>query len=275
MKYKILALDIDGTLVTTEKEVTSKVKSAVNQLQDNNIPVLIASGRPLEGILLVAKKIDFTTKGGYILAFNGGKIVEAKTKEVVYSQSIEKEYIGEICDFARENNLTILTYKDGKIITTDATDEFLEIEARINKMEVVQVDNLEEAAPDSPDKFLLVGKPEIMEKKVVQMSEQFKGRLNIFRSEPFFIEVVPMGIDKAKSLDVLLRKLGLTKDELVACGDGRNDVTMIDYAGMGVAMDNACEEVKAVANYITSSNDEDGVAKAIEKFFKKIAWVIE
>lgn len=267
MNYKILALDIDGTLVNKKKEITSKVKTAVNNLQDKNIPVLIASGRPLEGIMPVANKLDFSAKGGYILAFNGGKIVNAKTNEVVYSQSINMEYVPGICDFARENKLTILTYKDGKIIATDKEDEFLKIEARINNMEVLQVENLKEEIKEEPDKFLIVGPPHIMEKQVINMAEKFEGRLNIFRSEPFFIEVVPMGIDKAKSLEVLLSKLGLTNKDLVACGDGRNDVTMIEYAGMGVAMDNACEEVKAVSNYITASNDEDGVALAIEKFF--------
>jgi hydroxymethylpyrimidine pyrophosphatase-like HAD family hydrolase len=92
--------------------------------------------------------------------------------------------------------------------------------------------------------------------------------LNIFQSEPFFIEVVPLHIDKAKSLDYLLTTLKLTKEQLIACGDGGNDVTMIDYAGLGVAMKNACEEVKEVADYETDSCDQDGVAKVIEKFFK-------
>lgn len=265
--YKILALDIDGTLTNSKKEVTDKVKKAIGGLYEKNVPVLLVSGRPTEGIFPIAKEIDLMENSGYILAFNGGKIINAKTKEVIYSKAIDDSLVGEICDFATVNKLTILTYRDGKIITTNPDDQYSNTEARINKMETVKVLDMKREAPSNPDKFLIVGDPAILENKVVEMAKQFEGRLNIFRSEPYFIEIVPLGIDKAKSLEVLLQSLSLTKEELVACGDGRNDITMIDYAGMGVAMENACDEVKSVSNFVTLSNDEDGVAVAIEKFF--------
>jgi Cof subfamily protein (haloacid dehalogenase superfamily) len=268
--YKILALDIDGTLTTSQKEVTDRVKEAIDSLYKRKIPVLLVSGRPTEGIYPIADKIDLMNNNGYILAFNGGKIIDVQTKKVIYSKAIDNSLINDICDFASENHLAILTYRDGNIITTDTEDEYVKIEARINKLPAIKVEDMKKEAPSNPDKFLIVGDPAILEHKVVEMAEKFKGKLNIFRSEPYFIEIVPMGIDKAQSLEVLLKSLSLTKEELVACGDGRNDVTMIDYAGMGVAMENACDEVKAVANYITASNDEDGVAAAIDKFFSQV-----
>ena len=267
-KYKILALDIDGTLTDSKKEITPRVNAAIDRLHSDNIPVLLVSGRPTEGIIPIANEIDLFQNAGYILAFNGGKIIDCKTNEVVYNKYIPEELVPHICNFAYESGLTVLTYKDGKIISNNADDEFLAIEARINKMEAVKVDDLIKEAPAHCDKFLLVGDEKLCEKKVEEMAELFKDKLNIFRSEPFFIEVVPKGIDKAESLEVLLSKLGLTRDDLVACGDGRNDVTMVNYAGMGVAMENACDDVKKVADFITASNDQDGVAIAIEKFFK-------
>ena len=91
--------------------------------------------------------------------------------------------------------------------------------------------------------------------------------MNVFRSEPFFLELVPQGIDKARSLAVLLEEIGLSKDEMIACGDGFNDLSMIQYAGLGVAMANAQEVVKKAADYITLSNEEDGVAAVVKKFF--------
>lgn len=266
-KYKILALDIDGTLTNTKKEITPKVKEQIDRLHAENIPVLLVSGRPTEGIIPIAKEIDLFENEGYILAFNGGKIIDCKTNEIVYNKYIPSELVADICNFAFDAGLTVLTYKDGKIITNNAEDEYLAIEARINKMEAVKVDDIISEAPEHCDKFLIVGDEKICEKKVEEMAKLFEDKLNIFRSEPFFIEVVPKGIDKAESLEVLLLKLGMTRDDLVACGDGRNDVTMINYAGMGVAMENACDDVKNVSNFITTSNDEDGVALAIEKFF--------
>lgn len=267
MNFKILGLDIDGTLTNTKKEITPKVREAILEIQKKGIPVLLVSGRPTEGIIPIAKMLDMEEFGGYILAFNGGKIIDAKTKEVIYNKHIPDEEIHNIWQFAKTNELTILTYRHGKIITNNANNEYVEIESRINKMETEQVLDFEAELVRPCDKFLIVGDPKIMEEKVKEMQELFLGRLNIFRSEPFFIEIVPMGIDKAQSLSVLLEKIGCTKEELVACGDGRNDVTMVDYAGMGVAMENACEEVKAVANFITKSNDQDGVALAIERYF--------
>lgn len=266
-EYKILALDIDGTLTNTKKEITRGVQAELDKLYERNIPVLLVSGRPYEGIVPIANEINLFENGGYILAFNGGRIVNCANGEVVYNKFIKKELIPDICNFAFSNNLTVLTYKDGKIISNNANDEYLKIEARINKMDAVTVDDIIAQAPEHCDKFLIVGPEEICEKKVVEMAEMFKADLNIFRSEPYFIEVVPKGIDKAESLEWLLNKLSLTKENLVACGDGRNDVTMVKYAGMGVAMDNACDEVKEVSNFITASNDEDGVAVAIKKFF--------
>ena len=99
------------------------------------------------------------------------------------------------------------------------------------------------------------------------MFEHLNGKMNVFRSEPFFLELVPMGIDKAKCLAILLEKIGMTKDEMIACGDGFNDLTMIQYAGLGVAMANARDVVKEAADFVTLSNEEDGVAFAVEKFY--------
>lgn len=267
-KYKALALDIDGTLLNSEKEVTPEVFKAVRRLQEAGVPVMIASGRPEQGISHVARAIGMDSLGGYILSFNGGKITEFKSGNVVYNKTIPIEYNQEIIDYA-ENipESTILTYENGTIITENPENQYVGVESRVVKMPVEKVYSLKERAVFPVNKFLIVGEPDVLRKEVKSMKERFEGRLNVFQSEPFFIEVVPLGIDKAESLDYLLGTLGLSGEELLACGDGGNDVTMIKYAGMGVAMENACEEVKKVADYITASCDNDGVAKAIDKFF--------
>lgn len=268
--YKILALDIDGTLLNSKKEITPVVEKAITSLQDRGIPVLIVSGRPAQGIRHVAEAIHFKERGGYILSFNGGKIIDCRTGETVYSKPIDSLYYKEIIEYANTLNASILTYDGDDIITEKPDNKYVDIESKVVRMPVRKVDNLYEAISKDNvvvDKFLIAGEPEYIMSKVSAMAEHFKGRLNVFMSEPFFIEVVPLGIDKAASLEVLLSRLGMTRAELVACGDGRNDVTMIGYAGMGVAMGNACEEVKVVSDYITASCDEDGVAVAIEKFF--------
>ena len=108
----------------------------------------------------------------------------------------------------------------------------------------------------------------ILEGILPKMQKEFGDVLNIFRSEPYFMELTPPGVDKAKSLERLLKLTGVEREELIACGDGFNDVSMIQYAGLGVAMANAQDAVKAVADEVTLSNDEDGVALIVEKYMK-------
>lgn len=266
--YKILALDIDGTLLNSNKEITPAVRKAIENLQDRNVPILIVSGRPAQGIMHVADGLRLKEKGGYILSYNGGKIINCKNNEEVYSCSISNDLYKEVCEYTINMNASLLTYEGDYIITEKPDNPYVDIESKVVRMPVKKVDNILERLDFPVDKFLLVGEPDYMRSQVERMAEHFQGRLNVFQSEPFFIEIVPLGIDKASSLNKLLPMLDIKREELVACGDGLNDVTMIDYAGMGVAMANACKEVKEVADYITSSCDEDGVAKAIYKFFE-------
>ena len=129
--------------------------------------------------------------------------------------------------------------------------------------------NLVEYVDYNPNKCLLTAPGEIAAEHEKILSKKFEGRISIYRSEPFFIEALPMGIDKAHSIEVLINHLGIPKENTIACGDGFNDISMIKYAGVGVAMANAQEEVKAAADYITVSNDEDGVAKVIYEMILK------
>ena len=124
----------------------------------------------------------------------------------------------------------------------------------------------EEISSFSNNKFLLTGEPEDIEKARKEMNAHFRGYLNIYCSDPFFLEIMPQNIDKAYSLQRLLNSIGLTADEMICCGDGYNDITMIEYAGLGVAMQNAQPAVREKADFITRSNDEDGVLYVIEQF---------
>lgn len=268
-QYKALALDIDGTLLNTKKEVTTEVLKEVRRLQEESVPVMIASGRPHEGIRHVAKAIGMDVYGGFVLSFNGGKITEFKSGHVVYNKTVPIEYNDEILDYVKSHipEAAVLTYDDGEIITENPEEQYVQLESRVVKMPVRKVENLKAEVDFPVNKFLVTGAPELLEKAVKEMAEHFAGRLNVFQSEPFFIEVVSLGIDKAQSLDYLLKQLGLHREELVACGDGGNDITMVCYAGMGVAMANARDEVKEAADYVTASCDENGVALAIQKFF--------
>ena len=264
--YRAIALDLDGTLTNHEKVVTPKTREALLQAAANGAVIILASGRPTYGIEPVAECLELNQRGGYILSYNGGNIVNAKTGEKLFSQFLPDEVIPELYAYAKEHGHALLGYAGNEIITEMPDDQYVKEESRINKMNIRKVDNLFESLEPHPTKLLMTGDPTLMLKAEEELVEKLGDRMDIFRSAPFFLELVPKGIDKAKSLTRLLTKINLTPADLIAFGDGYNDLSMLKLAGMGVAMENAAPEVRAEADYVTLSNEEDGVAAALTHF---------
>lgn len=266
LAYKAIALDLDGTLTNHNKEVTPLTKQTLIKAQKDGAHIILASGRPTFGIAPIAECLDIESYGGFVLSYNGGKIVDWQSKEEIYSNFLPDEVIPILYDYAKAHNHAILGYDGKEIITEMPDDKYVKEESRINKMNIRKVENLLESLPPHPTKLLMTGEPELMQKGTEELLGIVGDKMDVFRSAPFFIELVPKGIDKAQSLLRLLDKIGLTPNDMIAFGDGYNDLSMLKLAGMGVAMANAVDEVKAEADYVTLSNEEDGVAAAIEKF---------
>ena len=264
--YRAIALDLDGTLTNHEKVVTPKTREALLKAASEGAVIILASGRPTYGIEPVAECLELNKQGGYILSYNGGNIVNAQTGEKLFSQFLPDEVIPELYAYAKENGHALLGYAGNEIITEMPDDQYVKEESRINKMNIRKVENLFEAMEPHPTKLLMTGDPTLMLKAEEELVEKLGDRMDIFRSAPFFLELVPKGIDKAKSLSRLLTKINLTPADMIAFGDGYNDLSMLKLAGMGVAMENAAPEVRAEADYVTLSNEEDGVAAALEHF---------
>lgn len=266
MSYEILVLDIDGTLTNSEKLITDKTKEALFALQERGHKVVLASGRPTPGIMPIAEQIRLKEYGGYILAYNGAKVMNFQTGEIIYQKTLPQESIQEIYDAAKEFQTGLLCYDKEGIITPEEPDEYIWKESKINHLPVKKVDNFVEYIDYPVNKCLLTADGLYLAEVEVELKKRFRGRLNVYRSEPYFLEIMPENIDKAFSLGKLLDSLNMTKDQMICCGDGYNDLSMIQYAGMGVAMANANDQVKEAADFITFSNDEDGVAHVIQKF---------
>lgn len=266
LPYRAIALDLDGTLTNHDKVVTPKTRAALLKAESEGAVIILASGRPTYGITPIAECLELDKWGGYILSYNGGNIVDAKTGEKLFSQFLPGEVIPILYRYARKHQHALLGYAGNEIITEMPDDPYVKEESRINKMNIRRVDNLLEALEPHPTKLLMTGAPEYMVKAEEALKKELGEQMDIFRSAPFFLELVPKGIDKAQSLLRLLEKIGLSTDVLMAFGDGYNDLSMLKLAGMGVAMENAAPEVKAEADYVTLSNEEDGVAAALEHF---------
>ena len=267
MKYELLVLDLDGTLTNRKKEITPRTRDTLLRAQARGLKVVLASGRPTYGIVPLAEELQMGKYEGFILSYNGGQIIDWKTRKTMYENVLDPEVYPYLHECARRNGFVILSYKGEYIISEDAGDPYVQHEAFLNKMPSVTVPDFLEVINFPVPKCLIVGDPEPLAVLEGQMRRDLEGKMNVFRSEPFFLELVPNGIDKARSLAVLLEELGMEREEMIAVGDGFNDLSMIRFAGLGVAMANAQEVVRQAADHITLSNEEDGVAAVVDRFF--------
>ena len=182
-----------------------------------------------------------------------------------FQDTLDLAYIPEICEIIKDYPVGINTYEGDHIIVGNQINRYTEIEARINGMPIQYTEDFPAYVDFDINKCLLQGEPAVILELEKILSEKYKNKLGIFKSEPFFLEIVPQGIDKASSIDRLLKTIGMKTEECIACGDGFNDISMLRYAGLGVAMDNAADTVKNAADYITLSNDRDGIAHLLRK----------
>lgn len=268
LPYSIIALDLDGTLTNSEKIITLRTFDALMKAQREGVRLVLASGRPTFGIAALANQLQLADYGGYVLSYNGGRIIDWCEKTVIFSQVVDQKLVPILYDFAEKAQLPIVTYLPDAILASKNEGEYLAEEARINGMPVVVAQNFVEEAMQiegGSTKFLIPGEPELLIQLESEMKAALSEQMEVFRSAPFFLELPPKGIDKAQSLQRLLTHLGLERESLMAFGDGFNDLSMIQFAGQGVAMANAVEEVKSIADFVTTSNEEDGIAHALEQ----------
>ena len=262
MKYKLIVLDLDGTLTNSKKVITPRNREILIRVQEQGVRLVLASGRPTYGIVPLANELRMNEFGGFILSYNGGEIINWETQEMLYENVLPNDVVPVLYECARSHQLSILTYDGAEIVTENSQDPYVQKEAFLNKMAVRETN-------DFLTECLIVGDADKLIPLEAELCLRLQGRINVFRSEPYFLELVPQGIDKALSLAVLLKEIGVERKEMIAIGDGYNDLSMIKFAGLGIAMGNAQEPVKKAADYITLSNEEDGVAEALEHFYYK------
>ena len=230
------------------------------------VRIVLATGRPTYGLMPLAKTLELGNYGGFILSYNGCQIINANNGEVLFERRINPEMIPYLEKKARKNGFAIFTYHDDTILTDSPENEHIQNEARLNNLHIIKEEEFSTAIDFAPCKCMLVSDNyELLTDLEEHWKKRLNGTLDAFRSEPYFLEVVPYSVDKANTMGVLLEQLGLKREEVIAIGDGVCDVTMIQQAGMGIAMGHSPSSVQACADYVTTSNEEDGVAAAIEK----------
>ena len=265
--YKLIALDMDGTLFNSDKQITDITKETLAQARALGVKIVLASGRPLAGLQPPLKELDLIHEGEYVLSFNGALIVDAKTGEAVSKCILKGSDYKKLFQLAQELGVHCQAFSPSHGLITNETSQYTEHEASINQIDINIINPLTDIT-DEEDiiKVMFIDPPEILDEAIAKLPAWIKEDFNVFKSAPFFLEITHKDVDKGAGLLHLADYLNIKQSETMACGDQGNDYTMIKAAGLGVAMENGIDKVKAIADYVTDTNDNDGVAKAIEKF---------
>ena len=259
----LLALDVDGTLARPDGTISPRTVEVVKRLQRDGMILCIASGRPPLGIRPVADLLGMDEFGGYIIGYNGGVLIDYSTNKMLYTASLPDEALPVVVECGRRPGHTMLTYVGDEIFTEKASDSYVQISHRRNGMPIREVADFM-ALPRPLPKCIITGDPCDMPALQREVSARLYGIADAYLSEAYFLEVVRRGIDKADALSRLLDHLGLTHHNLIAAGDGHNDMGMIRLASHGIAMANAHPDVRKVADIIAPPASEDGLAQVLE-----------
>lgn len=264
--YKLIALDMDGTLLTTDKKVSERTAASIKEAEAKGVKIVLASGRPLLGLNKYLEELGLLKGEDYVLSFNGGLVQNTKTGKIVSKVSLKGSDLKNIYEISKQLNINIHAFSAKGGLITPKNSKYTEYEAEINGIDINIKDFNEIEDEEDIIKVMMIDPQEILDPAIEKLPNEIYEKYSVFKSSPFFLEFTHKEVDKGLGLKKLGEFLGIKKEEIIACGDAGNDLSMIKYAGLGVAMDNAVPEVKEVANYITASNDEDGISKVIEKF---------
>lgn len=274
MQTKVIVLDIDGTLLNHEKRITEKTREVLIQAQENGHRIILASGRPTSGMFPFAKQLRMEKHHGLLVSFNGACVTDCESGATLFSQAIPLDLAKQVLTHVKGYDVVPMITKDDYLYVRNAFSKTLnfrnnslnivEYEAHGNGLKICEVDDLVTFADFPIYKILLAGEPEYLQLIYNQIREPFQTSLSSMFTAPIYYEFTAQGIDKAKALDSVLSPLGIRKDQIIAFGDGHNDLSLIGYAGTGIAMGNAVMELKEIADRITLSNDEDGIAFALD-----------
>ncbi|MFP5113070.1 Cof-type HAD-IIB family hydrolase [Bacillaceae bacterium C204] len=270
MTYKMIVLDLDDTLLQDDHTISLRTKNALMEAQELGVKVVLASGRPTYAMYPIAEELRLKEFGSFILSFNGAKITNCQTGEELFSSTLSPATVHHLYELSRRENVWMHTYVGDSIIT-EASNQYTDIEGEITGLEIYEVTSIVDSVKEPVVKVLMLEDEGKLAEVEQRLQQELAGQLSVMRSKPFFLEFTEAGVTKGTSLNHLIRELGIEREEVIAIGDSYNDLAMIEFAGLGVAMGNAPEDIKEKADYVTDTNMQDGVAKVIEQFVLKTA----
>lgn len=270
---RLVALDLDGTLLNTEKNISERSKEAIRQAKEMGIKVVLCSGRPLLGIKHYLEELDLLEEGDYAITYNGGLVQKNHTSEILSQKTLSYQQIKELYGLSQELRLP-MNMIDLEYVYEPAYPigrESLYPSLMSASLPFIDKDIHDFDSGHHFNKVVYCTDPVFLDQAIERIPERYKQRYSMMKSRPLLFEIMHPEVNKGNGIQALCELLGISREEVMACGDEENDLAMLEYAGTAVAMANASDWIKEHAHYVTKSNDEDGVAYAMEQLiFSKI-----
>jgi hypothetical protein len=262
MNYKLVAVDLDDSLLGYDHKISAENKAAIKKTVDKGVIFTIATGRPLQSCLPFVKELGLDVP---FITYNGALVIKGKSMEILYHKTIEPEDASDILEEAVEYSPTILVFNDNKLYVNEL-NERTQRYSKLSNMSAYLEKDLKKITKNGPTKVLLYHEPDQVKRIYYEIKDRLEGKVNFHISKPFFLEFIHKEVSKGNALAALAKNMGIDPKEVIAIGDSYNDISMIEYAGLGVAVENAYEDIKNKADYICKSNVNHGVAQVLEKF---------
>ncbi|MDO4680991.1 MAG: Cof-type HAD-IIB family hydrolase [Aerococcus sp.] len=268
MGIRVVAIDLDGSLLTTDKQLSNTNIQTVQQVMDSGTRVVICTGRSLPGVERFVKQLDFAREEEYMILQNGAATYQLPAYERIEDHTIKQGGVTAAFDYIAEYpqfEIVALTEQEF-YYTGDHLNDRMAFEAKTLASPAIQTSRSTLKQRDDLYKIIIMGDPKLMQDVMDSAPQPVREEITMIHSLPDLIEFIPKNVNKAVGLKHLCQRLDIQAEDVMAIGDEHNDIEMLQFAGLGVAMGNANESVKAVANAITATNNDDGVAQALKQY---------
>ena len=267
---KLIAIDMDGTLLNSKKELLEETKQYFKNFHNKNTETLLVlcTGRPESGIRPYLKDLGYLEENHYIISQNGANIYESQTEKRVMDAFVDSKAIQKWIELGKTHGISVMGAGVDYYYSFDEDPtEWMEFDVKLVSGKLKRIPT-EESLNTDFYKILLMGDEEQLNEFETYIPEAWRDEFYVVRSQKYLVEVLTKGVNKAFGLEKLAKELNIQPSEIAAIGDAANDIEMLEYAGLAIAMGNASEEVKAIADIVTDTNENNGVIKAIDKLIQ-------
>jgi Cof subfamily protein (haloacid dehalogenase superfamily) len=267
MPIKLIAIDMDGTLLLPDHTISPAVKDAIAKARERGVNVVLCTGRPYAGVENYLRELHMDQPNDYCITYNGALVQKANDGSTVAQTALNYDDYRYLEQVSREVGSHFHALDRHTLYTANRDISYYTVhESFIANIPLVFCEAENMAKNGEFLKVMMIDDPVVLDKAIAKIPDEVKECYTLLKSAPYFLEILDKRVNKGTGVKALAESLGIKREEVMTLGDQENDIAMLEYAGMGVAMENAIDKVKEVSNFVTKSNLEDGVAYAIEKF---------